>query len=602
MPFEITPAAPVGLTAGGTITGNLIITGTLNTQGAVTFDVAQTTTGLFSAEGGILIDETGTEVFLVRQEADAQDVFAIDTTNQVVTVTGSLTISTPLAVAQGGIGVGTLADGGILLGSGTSAITALAVATAGQMLIGSTTGDPVMGTLAGTANEVAVTTGDGTLAVGLATNVTVAGTLTSTGNADFQGTVIVDVTNAEALLVRKNSDGGDIFTVNTSTGIITHGASPADSALFQIKQAFTSLGDGTASEILRVDAALTGADGDTGSLAQVRLAGSINTQTAAETVLFASTLHLVEPNITENGSTVVNEASTLHIENAPTEGAGNYALLVSAGLVRCEGGFTMTGQRVQVNGNHTHGSSAAGTWAQTSLTGSYTSSGAAAHAVKHAVDGTMTGASGDTTILAGGWFNASLTAQAVAETIVDSAQLVLEEPTITASTATITNAATLIVQDAPTEGTVNAAVLVKAGESVFAGGSAVANATEGFIGRLVRKTAHETHTLAAATSSVTTTLSIPSGARLIGASFNVNTAVTNDGDNTWLAAFSGGSTTNVAPAASAAAQNTKVNTQIVDELASATTEITFTPQSGSFTAGVIEVVVYYEVLTSLANV
>ncbi len=132
--------------------------------------------------------------------------------------------------------------------------------------------------------------------------------------------------------------------------------------------------------------------------------------------------------------------------------------------------------------------------------------------------------------------------------------------------------------------------------------SGLSNTAEGGTAQLVLKTAHETHTLSLSTTSVTTTLAIPSGARLLGASFNVNTAVTDDGgDDTWSAAFSGGSTTALATA-EAAAQDTKVDTQIVDELATATTEITFTPHGGSFSTGIIEIVVYYEVLTSLANV
>ena len=32
----------------------------------------------------------------------------------------------------------------------------------------------------------------------------------------IEGTQVIDVTNTEALLVRKNSDGGDIFTVDTT--------------------------------------------------------------------------------------------------------------------------------------------------------------------------------------------------------------------------------------------------------------------------------------------------------------------------------------------------------------------------------------------------
>jgi len=93
-----------------------------------------------------------------------------------VTVTG-LTASKPvftdaskvltsvgtLGVDQGGTGATTLTDGGILLGSGTGAITALGVATNGQIPIGDGTTDPVLATLTGTANQVTVTNGAGTI-------------------------------------------------------------------------------------------------------------------------------------------------------------------------------------------------------------------------------------------------------------------------------------------------------------------------------------------------------------------------------------------------------------------------------------------------------
>ena len=111
----------------------------------------------------------------------------------------------------------------------------------------------------------------------------------------------------------------------------------------------------------------------------------------------------------------------------------------------------------------------------------------------------------------------------------------------------------------------------------------------------------ETKTLDLATTS-DTSIDIPSGAVLLGASFNVNTAVTDGGgDDTWNAAFTGGSTATLGTNETAA-QNTKVDTMIVPEVASATTNVRFTPNGGSFTAGIIEVVVYFQTLTSLANV
>jgi hypothetical protein len=131
---------------------------------------------------------------------------------------------------------------------------------------------------------------------------------------------------------------------------------------------------------------------------------------------------------------------------------------------------------------------------------------------------------------------------------------------------------------------------------------AVSSSAEGDTARLTTRTTHETHTLTLGTTSDTTTISIPAGALLLGVSFNVNTAVTDDaGDDTWSAAFITGSTATLATAA-AAALNTKVDTLIVPEVATATTQIRFTPNGGNFSAGVIEIVAYYQELTSLANV
>lgn len=48
-----------------------------------------------------------------------------------------------LAVAQGGTGAATLTDGGILVGSGTGAVTAMAVLADGEMIVGDGTTDPV---------------------------------------------------------------------------------------------------------------------------------------------------------------------------------------------------------------------------------------------------------------------------------------------------------------------------------------------------------------------------------------------------------------------------------------------------------------------------
>jgi len=79
--------------------------------------------------------------------------------------TGSLSAGfTDVPVAQGGTGVSTLLDHGVLVGSGASAITALTVGTNGQILIGSTGADPVFAAL-NCADSLTCTTGAGTLEI-----------------------------------------------------------------------------------------------------------------------------------------------------------------------------------------------------------------------------------------------------------------------------------------------------------------------------------------------------------------------------------------------------------------------------------------------------
>ncbi len=72
----------------------------------------------------------------------------------------SLSLDTALPVGSGGTGATSLTDGGILLGSGTGAITATGVLTNGQLLIGDGTGDPSIATITA-GSGINVTNGAG---------------------------------------------------------------------------------------------------------------------------------------------------------------------------------------------------------------------------------------------------------------------------------------------------------------------------------------------------------------------------------------------------------------------------------------------------------
>ena len=99
----------------------------------------------------------------------ATDTLTITETTTPLVITGTAASDTiditwtTLGADQGGTGATSLTDGGILLGSGTGAITPLGVAANGQIPIGDGTTDPVLATITGTTNEVTVANGAGTI-------------------------------------------------------------------------------------------------------------------------------------------------------------------------------------------------------------------------------------------------------------------------------------------------------------------------------------------------------------------------------------------------------------------------------------------------------
>ena len=156
-------------------------------------------TGGLSFDGGTAVTSIDTDLSSVSGSHDTlvtakaakayADSVAGGGTSDLTDVTGTL------AVANGGTGATTLTDGGVLLGSGTSAVTATAVLANGELLIGDNSGDPTVATL---------TAGDGIDVTNGAGSITIAAEDSSASN---KGVVIVA--------------GGTDCTVTYSSGTAT---------------------------------------------------------------------------------------------------------------------------------------------------------------------------------------------------------------------------------------------------------------------------------------------------------------------------------------------------------------------------------------------
>ena len=112
----------------------------------------------------------------------------------------SISLDTALTVENGGTGASTFTDGGILLGSGTGAITATAVLGNGELLIGDNSGDPTVGTLTG-GKGVDVTNGAGSITI----------------DVDYTGS-----NNVIAQAASSSVASGDLILISDSSNDVKH--------------------------------------------------------------------------------------------------------------------------------------------------------------------------------------------------------------------------------------------------------------------------------------------------------------------------------------------------------------------------------------------
>ena len=136
----------------------------------------------------------------------------------------SLTLVTDLAVAHGGTGASTLTDGGVVIGSGTGAVTVLGQATNGQLIIGSTGTDPVLASILSADASVTITAGAGSVDLAIAGGTTVGKTLTAdsggaltptAGNWNILGGTGVTTVGSGSTVTIASDGGGFAWTTVT---------------------------------------------------------------------------------------------------------------------------------------------------------------------------------------------------------------------------------------------------------------------------------------------------------------------------------------------------------------------------------------------------
>lgn len=240
-------------------------------------------------------------------------------------------------------------------------------------------------------------------------------------------------------------------------------------------------GGPTTTHKLKIQGSQTGDAGRTNRQTTVDIDAAIITQNNSEVINEVGAMFIDEPAITI-GTDTINIGYTLKVNNAPTEGTENYGLLVVnsaatatlTALVRIGKSGLQTGIKLLVGGSVGFDNLAANT--QMRLTGIYTSDGSVNSASLLHVHTTLLPEDGTTDHITGAFFEATLRTQVAAdENVANISQVRIDEPNIQdnlTGTGEITNAQSLLITGAPTEGESNYAQRILGGDLQVAASSA----------------------------------------------------------------------------------------------------------------------------------
>jgi hypothetical protein len=207
----LTLSDTVGTLVTPTVAGNVQIAGTAN-QVSSTAGANKITLALIGPYTPATYTDHGV---LVGSGTAAIDALAVGTTGQV------LIGATGADPAFGALGVNSgLTDHGVLIGGGNTAIDALTVGTNGQVLTGSTGADPVFSTLTSSGGTIAFTPGAGTLNLEAVPSLLASATVTLT-SAQVKALESTPIT-----LVAAQGAGKSIVPIQVQMKLVYGGTNP----------------------------------------------------------------------------------------------------------------------------------------------------------------------------------------------------------------------------------------------------------------------------------------------------------------------------------------------------------------------------------------
>lgn len=252
-------------------------------------DALQSISGLTETNGGILYgtaDDTyswlaaGAEgTLLMGNGAGAPSWLAAGTSGYTLVAAGAAdpVWTQYLTVSSGGTGVGSLTDGGVLLGSGTGAITPMAVLGDGEMIVGDGTTDPVAESGATLRTSIGVGSGDSPQLAGIELSHATENTLTASGGVlSIEGVDAYMVGDEDAIAGSMSAEAlaNNVLTVTAGDSYGFSG-SAADDTVDELMAAIdTILYSHTAQKMQELtDGANISWDMDSGGFAYVTLGG-----------------------------------------------------------------------------------------------------------------------------------------------------------------------------------------------------------------------------------------------------------------------------------------------------------------------------------------